>query len=395
MMSFVDDTEHPPDWLRQVRDRVVTWATTVMSTDHAGLFRMCADAHVPWDLQSSAKGLHILQRHDALDVVPNGTDRAETIRFIQALQDEETGFFRDPLFEEHFACKDDPDELLKLRRNNAKWASIALRAFDAEPLWPFFRTGTSGGPDPEAVLAMIRNGDWTQPWGIGSHASQGVRELFFLACEGRDDLVPYVGRGLTMILARQNPYTGMIGDSSLPLFQQISGALKVIGNFQFSLGLKVPYLRQLADACVTHHADGSFYAQSNSHSIPRNVAEIAWVCLIHSDYRRDELRSTLADIARHYHEIFGKPDGGYSPTPEGTQPYGWNGTILSEPSPTPRSSISGTNGSGCLGMICAALGWDVGFPSMHDGWQDRVARLRYQIELSSGGTARLVPREGV
>ena len=366
-----------------------------MSAQHPGLFRMCVDAHVPWDLQSSAKGLHILQRHDALDTVPNGPARADTIRLLQDLQDEETGFFRDPIFEEHFSARQDPAALLKLRRNNAKWANIALRVLGAEPRRAFFRTGTGGDPDPEAVLKMIRDGDWSQPWGIGSHAAQGVRELFFLACEGRDDLVPYVERGLTMILAHQNPHTGMIGDSSLPLFQQISGALKVIGNFQFSLGLKVPYLRQLADACVTHHADGSFYAESDSHCIPRNVAEMAWGCLLHSDYRAEELRSTLVDIARQYQDVFGKPDGGYSPTPEGTQAYSWNGTYLSESSSTPRSSISGTNGSGCLGMICAALGWEVGFPSMHDGWQERVANLRYEVTLSSGGSARLQLRQSL
>jgi hypothetical protein len=345
---------------------------------------MSADAFVAHDLQSSAKALAILDRHEAGDRMPTGAARARTVAHIQSLQDMETGFFRDPEFETQFAGRDDPEALLKLRRNNAKWAKILLAHLGAEPLRPFFRTGSGGDPDPEAVLGMIRDGDWSQPWGIGSHAGQAVRELFFLGDAGRGEYFPFVERGIEKILAHQHPETGMFGDPSIPLFQQISGALKVIGNFQFSLGLEVPYLRQLADSCVERHADGGFYAESESHCIPRNVAEMALVCLLHSDYRADELRATLVSVAERYFEVFGQADGGFSASPSGTEPYGWNGTILSPLSATPRSSVSGTNGAGCLGMIADGLGWDVGLPSMHAGWEDRVARLRHRIVLDGG-----------
>lgn len=381
----------PPDWIRRIAPGIVDWTLSVMDTGHPGLFRISADAFVAHDLQSSAKALGVLQDHgggerlDAAAVAP-------AIDYVQSLQDAETGFFRDPLFEEVFPGRDDPEKLLNLRRANAKWARIWLNRMGTEPLRPFYRTGSGGDPEPDRILAMIRDGDWSKPWGIGSHAAQGVRELFFLGDAGRTELFPYVEQGIDLILAHQHPDTGMVGATSIPLFQQVSGALKVIGNFQFSLGLKVNHLDRLADSCIEHHASGGFYAESDSHCIPRNVAEMVVVCLLHSDYRADELRSTLVSVAEHYHRIHGKPDGGYSASPEGREAYGWNGTILSPESATPRSSVSGTNGSGCLGMICDALGWDVGLPNMHRGWEERVARLHHRIVLDGDGHARVVER---
>lgn len=61
----------------------------------------------------------------------------------------------------------------------------------------------------------------------------------------------------------------------------------------------------------------------------------------------------------------------------GTAAYGWNGTRLCEPSPTPRSNIPGTNGGiWCLGLIADALGWkDAGLES---------PQLPYQIVLDKG-----------
>ncbi len=388
-MSPAQPDIDPPEWIHSVRGHIVDWVMTVMDPQHPGLFRMSADAFVAHDLQSSAKALGLLLNHGGSERLPGADTMARTVDEVQRLQDSETGFFCDPLFEAVFADREDPEALLRLRRANAKWAKILLGHLGTEPLRPFFRTGSGGNPEPEKVLALIRDGDWSRPWGIGSHAAQGVRELFLLGDEGREDYFPYVEQGIDLILSQQNPRTGMFGDDSVPLYQQISGALKVIGNFQFSLGLRVPYLTELANSCITHHTDDGFYADSDSHCIPRNVAEMAIVCLLHSDHRAAELHATLASVAEHYHHIHGKADGGFSPTPAGTEPFGWNGTVLCPQSTTPRSSVSGTNGSGCLGMIADALSWDVGLPSMHRGWEERVGRLNHRIRLDGDGKAHV------
>lgn len=390
--AAVDPSGHPPEWIRGIAPGIVDWTLSVMDPERPAMFRMSADAFVQHDLQSSAKALGVLLDHGGADRLPSQNVLQQTVEFVQGLQEEQTGFFRDPLFEEVFPRRDDAGELLKLRRANAKWANILLRRLGAEPLRPFFRTGSGGDPEPENVLAMIRDADWNMPWGAGSHSAQAVRELFFLGDGGRHEYFPYIEQGINMILAKQNPQTGMIGSTSIPLYQQISGALKVIGNFQFSLGIKVPYLQKLADSCIEHHADGGFYAESESHCIPRNVAEMVTVCLLHSDYRQEELRATLVSVAEHYVRLHGKPDGGFSASQHGTEAFTWNGTILSPESDTPRSSVSGTNGSGCLGMICDALGWDVGLPNMHRGWQERVDALRHRIELDADGRAHVVAK---
>lgn len=375
----------PSEQLRTVKNDTIHWASSVMSHDYPGMFRMSADAFVPYDLQSTAKGLHVLDRISALEDAVPVESRAATVTYIQSLQDPETGFFRDPLFEEVFPRRDDPQELLKLRRANAKWGKLALNRLGSEPTYPFYSTGSGGEPEPDSVLAMIKNGDWSQPWGIGSHAAQAVRELFFLADNGREEYFPYVKEGMEIILSHQNPETGMWGGTDVPLHQAISGALKVIGCFQFSLGFTFPYLDKLADSCIRHHADRSFYAESGSHCIPRNAAEMAIVCLLHSDYRKQELLETIASIAEYYYETYHMPDGGFSASPGGTEAYGWNGTILSPVSETPRSSMSGTNGSGILGLIAEALGWDsLGIASTHPNWRKNVEALNHRVFLQDG-----------
>ena len=386
-----------PEWLASVREDAIGWILSVMDPERCGLFRVSADSEIPHDLQASAKALHMLQRLDAVDRIPgDAVARQATIEYVQGLQDPETGYFDDPSLGSRLVGADDPELALRFRRGNSKWGKITLEALGASALYPVYQTTAddSGRPAPAEAVRYIREGDWSRPWSIGSHAGGIVRELFMLVEDGQEAYRPYAEEAAAFVLSQQNPDTGMWGDSSLPLFQQISGALKVIGRFQFYLGFRVPHLDRLADSCIRHHADHSFYAGDPGHCIPRNVAEMAVVCLIHSDYRRAELEATLASVADRYREQFHMPDGGYARHPSGCDAIGWNGTPVSPASATPRSDIGGTNGGiWCLGLIAEALGWaGSGLGSPQEGWRDRVDALRHGMVLQEDGRVHMVAK---
>ena len=120
------------------------------------------------------------------------------------------------------------------------------------------------------------------------------------------------------------------------------------------------------------------------------------VCLIHSEYRGDELRATLASLAERYRDQFQMPDGGFACHPGGAEPVGWNGTPISPPATRPRGDIGGTNGGlWCLGMIGKALGWrDTGLRCPQEGWQKRVAALENELVLQEDGTVTMERKPG-
>ena len=145
----IAQTNTPPEWILAVRGNIVDWVLTVMDPEHPGLFRMSADAFVAHDLQSSAKALGLLLNHGGARRLASAERLAQTVCEVQQLQDMDTGFFRDPLFEAVFQERGDPAALLGLRRANAKWAKILLSHLGAEPRRPFYRTGSGGEPEPD------------------------------------------------------------------------------------------------------------------------------------------------------------------------------------------------------------------------------------------------------
>jgi hypothetical protein len=383
-----------PDWYLGLPDRVSRWVTTLMDAEHFGLFKFCRDAETPFDLQSSAKALCILQRlRVPLEALP-GHSRdaaAATVEYVQTLQDPQTGYFMDPYLEDRLPETTRPGQL---HRASAKWAGIVLEAFGARPLRPFYLTG-AGAPDVQDTLRRVREQPWDErPWSAGSQAASLARELFLLADGGRDEFLEPAREALQVVLSKQNPRTGMWGSEATPLHQQISGTLKVAGCFQWSLGLKIPHLDRLADSCIDHHRSGGFYADTGSHCIPRNVAEMCVLCLTHGDYRAGELRGTLAGIAEQYHDTFGQPDGAYAKSAGGTGPGGFNSILVCGPATAPRSDIAGTNGgTWCLGLIAEALGWPMErMASPIAGWRERVAALRLEARVEANGEVVIGPR---
>ena len=380
------------DWVYGLKDSIAEWTLSLMSEERSGFFKACTDAEIPFDFPSSSvcRGFLKKTRPEAFDeLAPYEKD---AITFVQGCQDTETGLFIDPCLDARFQMPDDEKALRDFRHAVSKYTIGLLSSLGAEPLYLYSESGEKGTPDPQAYLDYLKNADWDHPWASGSHTAGQTRELFLLLNEGHDELLPVVREGIEMILAQQNPETGMWGSSSIPLYEQISGTLKVVGRFLFSMGMQIPYVEKLADSCITHHADGSFYADGEDMCFPCNVAEMCVACMELSDYRRDELMATLESIAE-YIKRYQMPDKAFASNPRGTKAIGWCGASISPPAEKPRSNVNGTQAAvWCLGMIGAYLGWDdMPFSNPQAGWRDRLSRHAYTVNITDDGRVDLIP----
>ena len=384
-----------PQWVVDAPDRIADWLLSVMDGEYFGTFRDCVDAGTPHVFPASGVGLGLLMmtRSLRLEEVPGYSEEAlrRVIAHVQGCQCPETGLFIDPCLDDCFPAEQDESARAAFRRAVTGYTIGFLSVLGAKPLHEFSVTGDRGQPDPEAYLEEVTTGDWDKPWAVGSQAGRMTCELFNHLNEGCEEYIPALREGIAFILSKQNPETGMWGSSDIPLFQQISGALKVIGRFQWHIGLHVPYLDRLADSCIQHRADGSFYAGLDEMCIPRNAAEMCMACLEHSDYRRAELLATLASIAEFIHG-FQMPDGAFASSRSGTTPIGWCGSLICGRSEKPRSNMNGTQAvAHALGLIGAYLDWsDLPFKNPLDGWREVVAARKYRVDVTSGGKVDIV-----
>ncbi len=386
------ENERIPSWFDEVHKSMVEWIISMMDED-TGMLKDCIDSEIPFTIPATSHGLGILEgglgksRFD----LPGYDEEKEKriIEYVRSAQDEKTGLVIDPLLDKRFTEPENQREYKNFRVAVTRYAEGLLKRLGSGLKYPFTVTGGTGKPDPQKALEYIKTGDWDKPWGTGSHSAGIVREFFFLINDGYEEYIPATCEMIEFIMSKQNPETGMWGKSSIPLYEQISGTLKVLGRFFFNLGMDIPYLDKLADSCIEHHRDRSFYSEIGNHCIPRNVMEMCVVCLEHSDYRREELIDTLISIVDYFYENHYKPDGAFG-TREGTEPIGWCGAHICGESQMPRSCINATAAAlHTFNMVGEYLGWagKVPFPckTYQSNWRENIAKLKYKIVRTKNG----------
>ncbi|MBN1554899.1 MAG: hypothetical protein JXA11_09145 [Phycisphaerae bacterium] len=390
-------TEEIIRWIHTLPGSILGWLDD-MNASRWGFYKDCRDAEMDYALPASHVAMRfekLLRNVDDISALPgySAGQAKSNLEFIQSCQQPDTGFFIDPNLDSRFADKTNPAALEAFRRAVTKYTIDMLwEHYRATPLYPYAESGGHGVPDADEFVTFMRTADWDNPWGAGSHAGGKAREIFNLVNEGREEYISALKQGIEIILSHQNPDTGMWGRSELPLYQQISGALKIIGRFKFFMGIDLPYMDKLADSCIRHHADGGFYPEGNDEDMcfPRNVAEMCIACLEQSDYRREELLKTLASIAEYLRD-YQQPDGAFASQRSGRRFLHWNGAVICGNSDTPRSNINGTQGAiWALGMIGNYLGWpEMPFPDPQGDWRERIAKLNYAITISKNGIVEI------
>ena len=232
-------------------------------------------------------------------------------------------------------------------------------------------------------------------WGIGSRAALQTVHLFELVNKGREDLIPTVIEGAEFIVSKQNPGTGMWGADDADICQQIGGAVKVIGRFQWYMGMISPHMDKLADSIIANHHSGAFYATDGSPCVPRNVAEMAYACMEAGNYRRDELRDVLIGVVVELKK-YERADGSFSETWVGTSPVGWCQAVVSPKSKTPRSDVVGSQlVADTAFRIYERVGWKGQTWPKQKKWRTTLAEAnnKYEISCDANGKVSVTPRK--
>ncbi len=387
-----------PDWFDKVHESIGRWIASLMDK-RTGMLKDCSDSEIPFSIPATSHGFAIFE--DGLGKsrfeLPNydANKEKQIIEYVRNAQDEKTGLVIEPQLDSRFSQPDNEREYRNFRVAVTRYAEGLLKRLGSALKYPFTEAGGTEKPNPQKALEYIRTGDWDRPWGIGSHAGGIVREFFFLINDGHEEYIPATCEMIEFILSKQNPQTGMWGRTGIPLYEQISGTLKVLGRFYFQLGMDIPYLDKLADSCIEFHKDKSFYGESDDMCIPRNVMEMCVLCLDASDYRKDELEDTLISLLEHIYEYHYKPDGAFSSYHSGTKPIQWCGAKICGESKVPRSNINGTAGA-ChsFNMIGGYFGWSgkVPFPckTYQSNWRERIEKFRYKIVRTNKGTIEII-----
>ena len=143
-----------PEWVPQVREKMVSWLQSVMAPKHFGLFKDCVDSEVPHNLMASAVGLTRLMslRSWRIEDVPGYSEEAlkRTVDYVRGCQQPESGLFIDPYLDERFSTKSDDCAYLAFRRAVTNYAHTRLSRLDSGPLYEYSPTGRAGRPDPQA-----------------------------------------------------------------------------------------------------------------------------------------------------------------------------------------------------------------------------------------------------
>jgi len=382
-----------PVWVKGLPDRILRWQQELRGSEYWGLCRDCIDAETPFAFPASSVVLGWLRDFGMLERVP-GYSRDEVRRtagYVTSCQQPDTGLFIDPHLDERFANKGDKAAYRQFREAVTKYSIGLLTHLGTKPKYPFTVTGDTGVPDGDKFINYVQSCNWDHPWDTGSVAGGMAREVFLAVENGHKELIPALCKGVEIIMSHQNPKTGMIGASSIPLSEQISGSLKVYPRLIRWLGVNVPHLDRLADSCIAHHADQSFYVGCGDMCIPRNVLEMCALCLEDSDYRRDELLATIGSVVERIRG-YQMPDGLFASSTDGKGPIGWGGALVAAESDKPRSNVNGTQAAvWALGIAGAFLGWkDAKLANPLADWRERRAQYKNRVRLTADGKAEVV-----
>jgi len=390
-------------WILDLPKHARKWLATVQHKPQPGepwgLFTFSADSKIPYSIPSTRIAWYYAYLCGGIEKMPgyHRNAKPEMAAWVQKHQDPKSHQFIDPLIESCVPNIDDSKVRYTFREAVSKYAVGLLGDCGAKPLYPYTPGANEEGEiDPEHYLKFIKDGDWDKAaWGIGSHAALQTVQLFEQVNKGREDLIPTLIEGTEFIVSKQNPRTGMWGGDKAAICQQIGGAVKVIGRFQWYMGMISPHMDKLADSIIANHRSGAFYEIDASPCVPRNVAEMAYACMEASDYRRDELREVLIGVVAELRR-YSREDGSCSETWGGTNSVGWCQAVVSPKSKTPRSDVVGSQlVADTAFRIFERVGWKGQTWPKQKNWRTAIeeADNKYKISCDANGKVSVTPHK--
>ncbi len=127
-----------PTWMDQLNRTLPDWLSQVAHLEGPGRYRFALDAYEPYDLDSSAMALNIVQTTGARR--PDEADRQAWSDYLTSLQRESDGLMIDAGMERHIIAKeaDKPTdtELANVRRWTTRNGLITVLGLGGRPRYP-------------------------------------------------------------------------------------------------------------------------------------------------------------------------------------------------------------------------------------------------------------------
>ena len=277
----------PEKWLIDLSENIYQFIMDLSVPNHPGWVRFCREGALLEPSEKSGLGISCLALKTCVMLglavrLPQNELKGWT-QHIQAFQTEGgrfAGFFEDPAElrivdkKAGWFKRDISIRRAETRQACAKRLSIGTASFHPVAHLP---------RKPHQVRHFIRELDWTEPWGAGSHAGH---LLFFYELNARvfgetataDELLPVVISELDRL---QDPESGSWYSRRPTPHQVVNGAMKVLTDYAF-LNKPFRYPERLIDTCLaaTNDDDGC------------NNVDVIYVlhqCSRYTTYRRDEI----------------------------------------------------------------------------------------------------------
>ncbi len=350
-----------PTWMDQLNRTLPDWLSQVAHLEGPGRYRFALDAYEPYDLDSSAMALNIVQTTGARR--PDEADRQAWSDYLTSLQRESDGLMIDAGMERHIIAKeaDKPTdtELANVRRWTTRNGLITVLGLGGRPRYPLrhdeaFRT-------PEAMIAYLEGLHWHNPWGAGSWAGAVIFFQHLNRVAGDDGAEAVIRAGVEWLLDRQEPARGGWSDGSeiLP-HVYVNGIFKVWIQLIPYVEFEVRYPEVVLDTCVDAWRESFALTGVPDACSLFDVALVADIALRFTDHRRAEIAELAAGSLPGFTPML-RADGAFS--------YGAAGSLashggLSLAPVKDQSDICGT------AILCNALALVANLAGLRDelGW---------------------------
>jgi len=307
--------------LRAGSDGMTAWANVMRESP--GRFRWAAETTRSANVAATAYLVGGLTKMGLCDRVLTRADYREGRAWISAMR-APGGQYHDPALLGRRtpgwpAAKFWPDPAMLL--GVTQYARTALAHYSGKPdnLLPAQPPPGWPQPDdgPEVALEFIRTRPYEESaWGACSHAMRMAAWLLQWHLEDRISLDPLI-EGLRFFYAIQDPATGLWGGAASPKNVRINGAFKLFPLIREELDLPLPHAEKVIDQVLAEFERSDYDETVGACDEWDNWYVLALAREVAAaGYREEEIRKMAAYRIARVLEIFRKPDGGLSYSPQ-------------------------------------------------------------------------------
>ena len=267
--------------------------------------------------------VNALQRARLLDAVWTEEDRAACGAWLRSMHSAETGVFRDPALYDRRSPDwpaDEPWPSSSMVEVINKYAlDLWTKATDEHGAGLPEPRPAPGWPTPddsaESILRWFRELPFgTRPWGAGSHAARMFNYLVYWESRGEVGFDLVIG-ALRIIMDKQDPETGLWGDSAAGRYQQINGTFKLFSTLREIFDLPIPRADKIIDQVLEEMDRPDYEAGVAGCDELDNWYVLAKSLPLAGGRREAEVRDRAGRRVRRIVERYRQPDGGLSYRP--------------------------------------------------------------------------------